>query len=45
MLLIIYIKAFTSSAAFGFPLLRYFDMCDYCDPQQQPLAMSRWLRA
>jgi hypothetical protein len=40
-----YIKAFTSGPAFGFPLLGYFDMCDYSDPQRQPLGMSRWLRA
>jgi len=40
-----YIETFTSGPAFGFPLLGYFDMCDYSDPQQQPLTMLRWLRA
>jgi hypothetical protein len=39
-----YIKSFTSSTAFGFTLLRYFDICDYSDPQQQPSTMLRWLR-
>jgi len=39
-----YIEAFTSGPPFGFPLLGYFDMCDYSDPQRQPLSMSRWLR-